>query len=95
MLPLVDLGAPGQRCLVGTGQVRPAAGRDDQVSLGVAHQSLDHALRLRIRRLAEVGTEAEMGGEAHVLGVRHDDVGDGARPQASHAVRKHHRRDAA
>jgi hypothetical protein len=56
---------------------------------------LDHTLRFRIRRLTEVRPEAVVGGEAHIVGVRHDHVGHHAGFEAAHSVGQHHRRHAA
>ena len=41
--------------------------RDHQVRLGVADQVLHHALRLRIRAVAEIGPEPVVGGEADIV----------------------------
>ncbi len=58
-------------------------------------QVLDHALALRVGRFAEVGSETVVGGEAQVVGMRHDQPGDRSGAQTPHAVGEKHRRDAA
>ena len=72
---------------------RPEA--NDEVALGVADEGLHHPLGLGILRLAEVGTEPVVSGEAHVVRVRHDEPCDRGRLQAPHPVRQHHRRHSA
>ena len=67
-----------------------ASGWDDQITLGVADQRLDHPLRLGVRRLAEVRLEAVPRRELHVLRVRHHHVRDRPGPQAAHPIRQHH-----
>ncbi len=46
-------------------------------------------------RFAEVGSETVVGGEAQVVGMRHDQPGDRSGAQTPHAVGEKHRRDAA
>ena len=58
--------------------------------LGVAAQVFDDALRLRIRPFTEIGFEAKVRGELHVLRVRHHHVGDDACLQTRHAIGQHH-----
>jgi hypothetical protein len=96
MHPQVDLRAPGARRGVRLSQAIPAgSGRHHQVGLGVANQRLHHALGLRVGGLAEVGPEAVVAGEPHVVGVRDHHVGHHPCLQAGHAVGEHHPRHAA
>ena len=95
MAPAVDLGAPGDRRGVRLLEASPAAGRHDEVGLGVPDEVLDDALGLGIRRLAEVGPEAVSGGEPDVAGGGDDDVGHHAALETPHPVGEHDRRDAA
>jgi hypothetical protein len=88
----VDLGAPDDGGLVRLAERGERALGDEQVGLCVADQMLDDALRLGIRRFAEVGPEAVAEREADVLRVRHDHIGDGRRAQARHPVGDHDRR---
>ena len=90
--PAVALGAPG-----GGGRVRdveiarPAAGRDEEVGLGIPDEALHDALRLGVGGLAEVGPEAVVGGEGDVARCRDDDVGDDPALETAHPVGEHDR----
>jgi hypothetical protein len=90
--PAVDLLAPDPGRPIGVRQGRKRPRRHEQVALRVADQVLDDTLRLRVVGLAEVGPEAVAQGEADVVWVRHDDVGDGGGTQAGHAVGEDGRR---
>jgi len=92
----VHLGAPRPGCGVGSGEIvgRQIAG-DDQIRLGVAHEVLHDSLRFGVGSLTEVGAEAVVGGEAHVLRRRHHHVGDHGCLQAGHPIRQHDLGDAA
>src|SRR5207302_2843905 len=91
--PSIDLRAPDARRGIGLRQVSPRSlelSRHHQVALDVAGQVLDHALRFRVRSLTEIRLEPIEGGEAYVLGMRHDHVGYHACLQARHAVTQHY-----
>ena len=64
----VHLRAPGAAGVVGHGLVLPCARGHDEVVSDAAAQRLDYALRLRVDGVTEVGAEAEVGGEARVVG---------------------------
>ena len=85
----VDLSAPHGGRAVGRSMIIEGLLRDHQVSLGIADQMLHHPLRLRIRRLTEVGPKPVVGGEADIIRGRHHHVGDHPRFQAAHPVRQH------
>ena len=57
--------------------------------LGVADEVLDDALRLRVGRMAEVGTEPVVGGEADVVRCRDHHVGHDPTFEAAHPVSEH------
>jgi hypothetical protein len=91
----VDLLAPGHRRGVGVGKAVPAGGvGHDQVGLGIADQRLHHAFGLRVGGLAEVGPEAIVGGQTHVVGMWDDHVGHHCGLQAGHPVGEHDLRHA-
>jgi hypothetical protein len=50
--------------------------RDHQIALGIADQVLHDPLRLRIGRVAKVGPEPVVRGEADIVRGRHHEVGD-------------------
>ena len=49
-------------------------------------------LRFGVRALTEIGPEAEVSGEADVVGMGHHDVGHDPVLEAAHAVAEDHRR---
>src|SRR5450759_2144084 len=56
------------------------------------YQRLHDTLRFGVRGLAEVGTEAVVGGKPDVVGVGDHYPGHGATLQAAHPVGQHHGR---
>ncbi len=63
--------------------------RHEQVGLRIADEVFDEALGLGIRGLAEVRPKAVVGGEAHVVRHRDDEVRDHRALEAPHAVREY------
>ena len=92
LLTVQLLAPPGGLC-VGCGEVCDRhSGRDHEVALRIADQVLDHRLRLGVVPLAEVRAEPVVGGEADVVGGRHDDVHHHPALQAPHPIREDHLR---
>ena len=89
----VDLDAPRPARVVRVVVARPSAPAGTIRSvLRVAAQRLDHALRLGVGGLAEVGPEPEVRGEPHVVRGRDHHVGDDPALQAAHPIGEHHLR---
>jgi hypothetical protein len=84
--PPVHLGAPSQRGGVRCLEAGEGSQAHEEVGLGVADEVLDDALALGVRGLAEVGSEAVVGGEGDIALGGHDDVGHDAALQATHPV---------